>query len=494
MKNLSYETVQSFCRACLKELKNRQKCKIISLNLQIRHWLEDATLDNPLASDIYPNSICHSCRNKLKEFSEFHEMCKESRKTIQKMLPNEEVTKLQVNQINNIEDPELEENMLAYDILASHEENSALAEHSCSIVDTEHCIIDPEEPLKSSASLNGTETKSDNSADDDDSDIEELKKHNSSDDDPVESEEIHSDFETDIPKNNKLATKIKSNFSKSKRKKYTYSFRCDQCKYRCVSQQTLDIHIRTHYGLKPYQCPKCEDAFDKSTFLLKHLNEIHGEKELIIICEHEECGQQFTSSRSYKDHYRQNHILQQSREKQDKSTAKTPYRHVCEECGKIFAKLHTLKEHQYRHGPKELYPFQCNECDKAFVGQRTLHEHMLRHAGIKNFECPHCGAKKTTKKELRSHMNSHTKERQYPCPNCPMIFYRSSNRRIHIDVVHQGIRRFACRFCDQTFGKGDNLKNHELIHTGEKPHACTECGKRFVQRVSLRSHMKTHNK
>lgn len=324
----------------------------------------------------------------------------------------------------------------------------------------------------------------------------------------VESEEIYTDFKMDIRgegyiseskkdiKNENIgATKTESIFShsKAKRKKYTYLFRCEFCKYRSVSQQTLDIHMRTHCGLKPYQCPKCDESFNKSTAMLKHLNEIHNEKKLIIFCEHEECHKQFNSSRDYKDHYRQNHISKQMNQKKEKSTTKTPHRHVCEECGKIYTKLQTFKEHQYTHGPKELYPFQCEECEKAFVKQRTFNEHKLRHAGIKNFECSVCKAKKTTKKELRSHMNSHTRELQYPCPNCPMIFYRSSNRRIHVDVVHQGIRRYACRFCDQTFGKGDNLKNHELLHTGEKPHACTECGKRFVQRVSLRSHMKTHN-
>ena len=326
------------------------------------------------------------------------------------------------------------------------------------------------------------------------------------DDIPLESDESHVESESDNPNeceyNSKIELKDKHipiadkfiSRMKGRRKKYIYSFRCDQCKYRCVSQQTLDIHMRTHYGLKPFQCYKCDESFEKSSHMLKHLCDKHGEKELTIFCEYDKCGKRFNSTRSYKDHYRQNHIPQQMKEHQDKVTSKSPNKHVCEECGKIFTKLQAFKQHQYTHGPKEQYPYQCDECDKAFINQGTFNEHKLRHAGIKKFECPQCGVKKTTKKELKSHMNSHTRERKYPCPNCPMIFYRSSNRRIHVDVVHQGIRRFVCRYCDQTFGKGDNLKNHELLHTGEKPHACTECGKRFVQRVSLRSHMKTHIK
>lgn len=344
-----------------------------------------------------------------------------------------------------------------------------------------------------------------------DDDVRNNHDHSSDDDDVCQNGEENSDLERCILNEDeedcssldgschnevgKYENETKSNISTAQRKIYKYSFRCDQCKYRCVSQQILDIHMRTHLGLKPYQCPRCDISFEKSAPMLKHLNEEHGEKELSIICEHANCGQQFTTTPSYKKHYRQNHIKEQPPEKHDKpSLIKTPQVHVCEECGKTFAKLQTFKEHQYTHGPKELYPFQCTECDKAFVKQRTLKEHQMRHAGIKNFECSYCGAKKTTKKELRSHINSHTREKKYPCPNCSMIFYRSSNMRIHVQVVHQGIRRFVCRYCDQTFGKGDNLKNHELLHTGEKPHECTECGKRFVQKVSLRSHMKTHNK
>lgn len=85
MQKLTYETMQNFCRACLKEITHLQKFKISILNLQIRLWLEDATLDNPSSDDAYPNSICQSCKNKLIEFLEFHVMCKQSKQTIYRL-------------------------------------------------------------------------------------------------------------------------------------------------------------------------------------------------------------------------------------------------------------------------------------------------------------------------------------------------------------------------------------------------------------------------
>ncbi|KAM7349230.1 uncharacterized protein ACRADG_008250 isoform 1-T3 [Cochliomyia hominivorax] len=486
MENLLPKNLQNLCRTCLQELKQRQKYKIQQLNLQIRQWFEDVILGNSLVDDKYPNSLCHSCKNKLNEFLEFHKMCKQSSKTIHQLWETKGKIKVDGLVKNNVEVSELEGNILVYDHSETYKEEN---KRGASISNA----AEKEKVKKGTDNILGNKYSGKN---------RNMEQKNDTCNDLVEIEEIplFSESENDTTsknnncKNTPSTRETKLCHARVKRKKYSYLFRCDQCKYRGVSQQTLDIHLRTHYGLKPYQCPKCDNAFDKTHILLKHLGETHGDKELIIICEYEECGKQFTSNRNYKNHYRQNHIPPlTSNLKQEKSLLKNSYKHVCEECGKVYTKLQTFKEHQYTHGPKELYPFQCDQCDKAFVKQRTFMEHKLRHAGIKNFECSHCGAKKTTKKELRSHMNSHTRERQYPCPNCHMVFYRSSNRRIHVDVVHQGIRRFACRFCDQTFGKGDNLKNHELLHTGEKPHACTECGKRFVQRVSLRSHMKVHN-
>lgn len=75
-----------------------------------------------------------------------------------------------------------------------------------------------------------------------------------------------------------------------------------------------------------------------------------------------------------------------------------------------------------------------------------------------------------------------------------MVFSRVSNFRRHDEVVHQGLRRYICRHCNQAFGKPNTLKNHVRIHTGQKPYKCVECGKCFRQQVQLTTHRRVHNK
>lgn len=82
MDCISPETLHNFCRACLKELKQRQRFKIQTFDLEIQHWLGEGSAQNPLGSDAYPNSVCCSCRNKLNEFLKFRIMYMETRKKI----------------------------------------------------------------------------------------------------------------------------------------------------------------------------------------------------------------------------------------------------------------------------------------------------------------------------------------------------------------------------------------------------------------------------
>ncbi|XP_037805839.1 putative zinc finger protein 286B [Lucilia sericata] len=327
---VSPETMQNLCRTCLKELNQKQKSKILSLSAQIRQWLEDVNIENSDAYDFYPNSICLTCRNKLNKFWEFQEMFRQSTKTLQQILARGDFKFYEENTIK-VEDPGYQKNI----------ETEVKTESTLDITDME-------EPLISCESLKSIEESND-------------LEDNSNIEDYYEKSDDQSDF------GSSHSTKNYSEVTKVKRQKYKYIFRCKECECLCMSQQTLDIHMRIHYGLKPYKCPKCEESFDKSTFMLKHLYELHNETKLNIICEYKECGNQFSSYRSYKNHYREFHISQQ-----------TSKRHVCEECGKTYAKMQIFKEHLYTHGPKELYPFQCAECDKAFAKQTAFDEHKFR--------------------------------------------------------------------------------------------------------------------
>lgn len=120
---ISHQTLHDFCRACLEELK-QQTYNIYGLNLEQRQWLQDVTLDNPLANDTYSSYICHLCHDKLKELIEFRNMCKRSRNTVLAILEKE---KQKIKFLETIEDTKEEQfvldknqDWLAFDFVISN--------------------------------------------------------------------------------------------------------------------------------------------------------------------------------------------------------------------------------------------------------------------------------------------------------------------------------------------------------------------------------------
>lgn len=82
-------------------------------------------------------------------------------------------------------------------------------------------------------------------------------------------------------------------------------------------------------------------------------------------------------------------------------------------------------------------------------------------------------------------------ERRFRCSFCERTFVRFGQLKEHMRS-HTGERPYTCSQCGRSFTKQGNLIRHAVVHSGEKPYQCSLCGKRFTQRSSLKSHQKTH--
>uniref|UniRef100_A0A8C1XDG9 Si:ch211-155e24.3 n=1 Tax=Cyprinus carpio TaxID=7962 RepID=A0A8C1XDG9_CYPCA len=94
---------------------------------------------------------------------------------------------------------------------------------------------------------------------------------------------------------------------------------------------------------------------------------------------------------------------------------------------------------------------------------------------------------------LRTHWRSSADvEKRFSCSYCEKSFSRFGQLKEHLRS-HTGEKPFACAQCGRSFTKHCNLIRHAVVHSGEKPYQCGQCGKRFTQRSSLKSHQRTHS-
>jgi uncharacterized Zn-finger protein len=78
-------------------------------------------------------------------------------------------------------------------------------------------------------------------------------------------------------------------------------------------------------------------------------------------------------------------------------------------------------------------------------------------------------------------------------PGCGREFQLKGNLKRHANI-HNGDKKFACKFCGKRFLRKADMEVHYRVHTGEKPYRCKyqECGKCFARRSDLLSHERTH--
>lgn len=50
------------------------------------------------------------------------------------------------------------------------------------------------------------------------------------------------------------------------------------CDYTTKIKYSLEVHTRTHSGVKPFDCPNCEKQFTQKALLIKHTSKHHTQQ------------------------------------------------------------------------------------------------------------------------------------------------------------------------------------------------------------------------
>lgn len=139
----------------------------------------------------------------------------------------------------------------------------------------------------------------------------------------------------------------------------------------------------------------------------------------------------------------------------------------CKKCGKIFKSDVKIRAHIKNVHLKQL-EVSCDLCDNLFVSEDSKLLHMFKVHNVKADAISLSPADEKLKQIafIKSNIElAHTFERDgilhYECPVCKKEVMRAAGLRIHLRMVHLGIKSQGCDLCDRTYGSATSLSYHK---------------------------------
>lgn len=265
-----------------------------------------------------------------------------------------------------------------------------------------------------------------------------------------------------------------------KRNKRKTVFICETCgkqfKYKSQIREHVTIHANISLPPQLYECDVCSATFSKKfslrTHLHRHLPEDFHKTEPMK-CKY--CGKQFSFYNKYTKHVAAH------------ETVKT---HKCSICYNRFVTAKNLERHQKQHEANKFPKSICSQCGKSFPNKSVLTKHFRIHTGERPYACKVCHKTYNTSSYLIIHMRSHTGERPYQCTLCGRTYVAANKLNEHMKW-HNNVRPYKCNQCSKTFLLLENLKRHEPKHNQVRP-VCNICNKSFSMDRTYRQHMQLH--
>ncbi|BFF98808.1 zinc finger protein 569 [Drosophila madeirensis] len=324
------------------------------LHIQLK---EEEQLKDDVPQQLVLKSICECCYQLVQKFHDFQRMCEESSRNFEKLLA---VVNSQETVHKSIQEPKVtntSSSLAAYETLSEGEEEVVAVQE-----------------------VRATES------------IEEI-------------EEVYIVEDETAKKNlgrEKIPISSRQNVPGQRKQGLRYTLNCSKCNRGFYKISSLEAHMKKHDGISPHTCVHCGKSYARANLLETHLREKHlgATQSMTYPCPR--CDKVYSASRSLNYHFKREHKSQQ---RQELPAAM----HMCDRCGKAYARKANLVRHQWVHRSLDERHHVCQFCGQRFYTKQNMVDHLQRrHTSSKSLlRCKKCGRIFRSRAVLAVHLSKH---------------------------------------------------------------------------------------